>query len=99
MATLYEMQNDLRKYYTLKEKLTYIVNNINSCRDELKLSMDNFLSAYSVDEASKGYDDLSKISVELKNRRDTINNTIIPAINSEITKLKRKIEEEQAGLT
>ena len=99
MATLYEMQNQLRRYYALKENLGFVVNYIDSSIDNLQQSINNCLTAYSVDETSKGRDLLSKNVNVLVDRRETIKNKVIPAINFEISKLKKEIEEEQLKLT
>ena len=99
MTTLYEMQNKLRRYYNLKENLGYIVNYMNTSIDSLQQSINSFLTAYSVDETSKGHGLLSKDLDGLIERRQTIKDKIIPAINFEISKLKKDIEEEQAKLT
>lgn len=99
MTTLYEMENKLRIYYSLKENLGYVVNYINTSVESLQQATKNCLTAYSVDEVSKGYDLLSKNINTLVNRRETIKNQIIPAINFEISKLKKNIEEEQMKLT
>jgi len=85
MATLYELQNKINRYYALRENLGYIVNYINDSIDSLRLSVNNCLSAYSVDETSEGRDLLSKDLNNLINRRNTIKNTIVPSINFEIS--------------
>ena len=99
MATLYEIQNQLKRYYALKENLGYVINYINSSIESLQQSINNCLTAYSVDETSKGRDLLSKNLNLLVDRRETIKNKIIPSINFEISKLKKEIEEEQLKLT
>ena len=99
MATLYELQTRLRQFYNLKDNLDYVVKYLNNSIDDLQPSVKNFLTAYSVDESSKGYVVLKKDLSTLVERRDTIKNTVIPAINFEIRKIKKDIEEEQSKLT
>lgn len=95
MATLYELETQLRQYYNLRYELNNIVHYLNNSINYLQPAAKNFLSAYSVDDASKGSNSITKYVNELSNERNTINNTIIPSIDYEISELRRKIEEEQ----
>ena len=99
MATLYEMQTRVKQFYNLRENLDQVIRYINNSIDCLEPSAKNFLTSYNVDGSSKGYSIVKKNISTLVERRDTIKNTIIPAINYEIRILKKSIEEEQLKLT
>lgn len=96
--TLYEMQERLRYFRNLREQLEYVVRYTNNCADNLNLAVRNCLTSYNVDGHSAGNDVLKKSYKKLTDDYNTIKNTILPAINNEISKLKKKIEEEQLKL-
>lgn len=99
MATLYEFQTSLRYYNNLRDNLNQVVRYLNNCIDDLQPATKNFLTVYNVDEFSKGNNVLLKDLDSLVEKRNTIKNTVIPAVNFEISKLKKQIEEEYLKLT
>jgi len=96
--TLYELQKKLNNYYNLKAIIRYDINKLNNAIDSLDLVIKNFSVSYSVDDSSIGKD----TSIDQKNkliaRRDLLQNQVAPAINMQITKIKKQIEEEQQNI-
>lgn len=91
----YEAENNLKKYYALKENLNAIISRINISIDNLQQALKNCLNAYNAEETSEGYKELSKNLQTLVNKRDNIKNKIIPEINLKISKLKKQIEDQE----
>ena len=96
--TLYELEERLRHFRNLREQLETVARQTNSCVDSLNLAVRNCLTAYNVNNHSDGNDLLKKCYKRLTDDYSAIKNVVIPAINVEISKLKKMIEEEQLKL-
>lgn len=96
---VYELEKKRTYYINLKENLkimlTYLTNSIESLKSASKY-IDN---TYSVDGISADKNRIYKIREDLKQRKTNIINSVIPAIDIEIERLRRSIEEEEAKLT
>ena len=95
MADIYSLKRDRNNYYDLKDKLYSIVSSYNSCIDSLNASISSLKNYYLVDGTI--YDDgLLYSQIEnLKERRNYIIYTIIPAIDRDIYKINREINSKQ----
>lgn len=87
----------IRQYQELSKDIANIISKINACADNFKKLDETLVDNYNINgNTTPVYDRLSDLDDETSKTSNYLNNTIIPAINSAINALYRRIRELEA---
>lgn len=99
MATLLESLNASKKAYSnLKENLQSAVGKLTSSKIFLEVSAENITESFQIDDLNADGKDIESQKDKIINNINLINNTIIPAIDTEISGISSKITKEEARI-
>lgn len=92
MTDISNLQSERRKYYSLKEKMMEVRDILKSSLDYLEDADKKVVVGYNIDDLRGDDGFLQTRKTEIQNLYNTLNNNVIPSINSNIYKLGNEIE-------
>lgn len=96
-SSIAECYSQIRQYQELSKDIANIISKINACADNFKKLDETLVDNYNINgNTTPVYDRLSELDKEASKTSNYLNNTIIPAINSAISDLYRRIAELEA---
>lgn len=86
-----ELKQKLRRYYNLMEEIQVVIKNLNDSINELNHCDKRMVDYYAINDAAFDNGKITNCKNKIINKRDFLQATVIPSIQYEITKLKKKI--------
>ncbi len=102
MKSKYQLYREIAQYENLMENLSNVSYDLSSASSSSSTVASTLKNHYKInDDSNKAVDRTNKLSVNISNKVDLINNTYIPAIKEAIEKAKEELariekEEEEA---
>lgn len=98
MASIYELNQKKNQYMNLKNSVTDIINSLNSNISILETPSSNIGIYYEVNGQSADKNAIYNEKKKLIDKRDYLNNCVIPAINDNINSIQNDIKQEEARI-
>lgn len=99
MENIYQLKTKRDQYYSLKDNLQIIIRHLNSSIDALNTSIQKMKESYTIDGVTIDNGKLLAYRNDLEENKNQIVQTVIPAIDKEISNLKWKIQQLELELT
>lgn len=95
MASLSSLRSKLRKYKNLKMELVQVSSTLKLSIEALELASSN-MTLYLINQENADLKKVEQAKEDIENKKNQINNKIIPGVNSQITYVKNQIKKEEA---
>lgn len=92
MSTMYELQNEKKKYKKLKESLYVVANRLDEVQENLNNIALNISNNYSIDEISADKGQFNSLKIEIKKIETFLMNEVKNNIDWKINTINSKIE-------
>lgn len=97
-SLLNSLRAELRRYYSLRGGLGVVVNYLSSSIEKIEPASTRISHYYNIDETPADRNIVSNKRNELITKKSELNNSVLPAVDTQIEIIKQQIRAEEARI-